>query len=64
MDKEIKAYLASDREATRIFMEGIRGKDFERLNQVAEATNKMWFAGLEKYGKAWADREYQLRDKK
>lgn len=71
LDAEINAYLVATARETADFMDAFAGDEaaMERLpspsrGNWAESASTLWQAGLEKWGRDWSIREYDLRTAK
>jgi len=61
MDEEIRAFIKMEREESDAFLKAWSKKDPSLCLEMR--AYKMFSAGVQKYGKKWSDREYEIRKK-
>lgn len=61
MDEAIEMYLEQNFKEGQAFMEAFATGDHDKVIDPPIAY-KMWFEGLERWGRAWSEREYTLRE--
>jgi hypothetical protein len=60
MDEAIEMYLEQNRKEGQAYMEAFRTGDHDKC--LEPLAHKLWAEGLERWGKAWSEREYTLRE--
>lgn len=63
LDCEIRHFHAAEAAATEALFEFLNGREPPPPLNIANAQSvRLWFDGLKRWGRAWPDREYTLRE--
>ena len=64
LDKDITHYHAvAEQQTEYLFSKHFSENKIPTVDEPLENSQDLWFAGLERWGREWSDREYVLRAK-